>query len=137
MATESKEVQTAREEVPARQPAEAGAEERPAYRPPADIYERADSLVAVVDMPGVDEKSVDIQVEKNILTISGQAEDEPLNGYRPLYQEFESGRFLRQFTLSDEVDCNRIEATVQDGVLRIVLFKAEAARARRITVRAG
>lgn len=127
----SNELQTAREEAPAPET------EAKAYVPPTDIYERADSLVAVVDMPGVDEKTVDIQVEKNILTISGRVEDEPLADHRPLYQEYETGRFLRQFTLSDEVDCARIEATVQDGVLRIVLPKAEAARPRRIEVRAG
>lgn len=136
MASESKELQTTREELTAHTQTES-VDERPAYLPPTDIYEREDSLVAVIDMPGVDEKSVDIQVEKNILTISGRVEDEPFNGYRPVYQEFESGRFVRQFTLSNEVDCGRIEATVQDGVLRIVLPKSEAARARRIIVRAG
>jgi HSP20 family protein len=137
MASESKEMQTALDERPAQQASETRDDEHPAYTPQADIYERADSLVAVIDMPGVDETSVDIQVERSLLTISGRVEEEPQNGYRPVYQEFESGRFLRQFTLSDEVDCGRIEATVQDGVLRIVLPKAEGARPRRIAVRAG
>jgi HSP20 family protein len=136
MASDSKELQTAREELPTQTPAEA-VDERLAYVPPTDIYEREDSLVATIDMPGVDEKTVDIQVDKNILTIRGRVEDEPLNGYRPVYQEFEYGRFVRQFTLSNEVDCSRIEATVQHGVLRLVLPKAESARPRRIIVRAG
>lgn len=136
MSNESKELQTAREELPATQAPEAK-QEHHTYIPPTDIYERADSLVAVVDMPGVDEKSVDIQVEKNVLTISGRVEDEPLADHKPLYQEYDTGRFFRQFTLSDEVDCSRIEASVQDGVLRIVLPKADAAKPRRILVRAG
>ena len=137
MASESKEMQTTREDSPTtHQASDVAAAER-TYVPPADIYERVDSLVAVVDMPGVDEKSVEIEVERNLLTISGRVEEEPLNDHRPLHVEFECGRFLRQFTLSDEVDCGRIEATVQDGVLRIVLPKAEAARPRRIQVRAS
>lgn len=105
--------------------------------PAADIYERDDSLVVVADMPGVDEKSIDIRVERNILTIEGRVEPPALDGFELVYSELDTGDYHRAFTLSDEVDVNKIEASVRHGVLRIVLPKAEQARPRKITVKSG
>ena len=105
--------------------------------PAADVYEGADGLVVVADMPGVDEKSVDINVERNVLTIEGRVEPDRQEGYQLVYREYEPGDYRRAFVLSDEVDVARIEASVKHGVLRIVLPKAEAAKARKITVKTG
>ena len=137
MSSESKELQTTPETAPAKPAARRPAPEPVLLTPPADIYERADSLVVLLDMPGVDEKSVDIQVERNLLTVSATAEPEIVAEHQLNYAEYMWGRYARQFTLSDEVDCGRIEATVRDGVLRVVLPKAESAKPRRIAVRAG
>ena len=100
--------------------------ERPvALVPGADIIETSNSLIVIADMPGVDEMSVDIHVEHNVLTVAGRAQAEKFEGFQLGYQEFESGRFARQFTLSDEVDVNGIEASDRHGVLGIRLPKVE------------
>jgi len=112
--------------------------ERTVFVPRTDIYARDDdALVLVADMPGVDENSVDINVEHRILTISGRVPPEQVENHRPTYTEFETGDFERSFTLNEEVDVDRIEATVKNGVLRLVLPKSEAAKPKKIAVKAG
>jgi HSP20 family molecular chaperone IbpA len=104
------------------------------FKPRADIFETAESIVVVADMPGVDEGSVDITLEKNILTIDGRVEPDRHEGYRLGHREYEVGNYSRAFALSDEVDREGIEATVKNGVLRLTLPKAGPARARKIPV---
>lgn len=104
------------------------------YMPRVDIYERGDETVLVADMPGVDESNIDITLEKNILTIRGYVEN-TMEGYGLAYGEYGEGDFERTFALSNEVDRDKIEATVKDGVLRLVLPKAEEARTRKIKVK--
>lgn len=106
------------------------------YMPRVDIYEQDDETVLVADMPGVDEQSVDITLEKNVLTIKGYVED-VMEGYGLAYGEYGVGDFERTFALSDEVDRNKIQASMKDGVLRLVLPKAEEARTRKIAVKTG
>jgi HSP20 family molecular chaperone IbpA len=101
-----------------------------------DIYEAKDAIMLVADMPGVDEKTVDITLDKNILTISGAVEPDAFEGYQLGYSEYGTGDYQRSFTVSDEIDGDRIAATVKDGVLRVTLPKAEKVRARKIIVRA-
>jgi HSP20 family protein len=105
------------------------------YMPRVDIYEQDDETVLVADMPGVDEKSVDITLEKNVLTIKGLRRD--MEGYGLAYSEYGVGDYERTFALSDEVDRNKIQASMKDGVLRLVLPKAEEARTRKIAVKTG
>lgn len=107
------------------------------YTPDVDILERKDEIVVTADLPGVDEKTLDITLEKNVLTIFGRVE--PMNDlakHRLAYSEYGVGDYQRAFTLSDEVDKNRIQATMKNGVLRLVLPKAEAAKTRKISVSA-
>jgi HSP20 family molecular chaperone IbpA len=111
--------------------------ERKLFMPHTDIYETDAEIVVVADMPGVDEKSVDITLEKNFLTITGTADDTAAEGRRLAYAEYETGDYQRTFTLSDEVDREGIAAVVKNGVLRLTLPKAAQARAKRIAVRAG
>jgi len=111
--------------------------ERTVFIPRADIYERDDALVLVADMPGVDKDNVEINVDRRVLTISGRVATEPVEDYRLTYAEYETGDFERSFTLTEEVDVDKIEATVKNGVLRLVLPKSEAAKPRKITVKAG
>jgi HSP20 family molecular chaperone IbpA len=109
---------------------------RTVFSPQVDILERKEGIVVTADMPGVDEKSIDINLEKNVLTIYGAVEDETPAGYRPFYAEYGLGDYERVFTLSDEIDRERIQATVKNGVLKLVLPKAEAAKSKKITVKA-
>lgn len=107
------------------------------FTPRADIYETEDTIVVVADIPGAHEDSIEITVEKNILTINAYVEPEAPEGYSLAFAEYEVGDFQRSFRLSDEIDRSRIEATVKDGVLRLYLPKAPEAMARKISVKAG
>jgi len=107
------------------------------YIPRVDIYETGDDVVLVADMPGVDEDGVDITLEKNVLTISGNILPADREGYSLAYSEYREGDYERTFALSNEVDRNRIEATIQDGVLMLTLPKAEEMKARKIAVRSA
>lgn len=104
------------------------------YAPNVDILERKDEIVVTADLPGVDEKSLDITIEKNVLTINGQVDQDVPEPYRLAYSEYGVGDYQRAFTLSDEVDKERIKATMKNGVLRLVMPKAAAVRVRKIIV---
>jgi len=107
------------------------------FTPRVDIYETKDALVLVADMPGVDEKSVDVQLEKNILTITGCVYTDEAKGRSIVYSEYETGDYERTFTLSDEIDSEKIKATVKNGVLRLELPKAEKAKPKKIIIQAA
>jgi len=111
---------------------------RTVFSPQVDIVEKKEEIVVTADMPGVDEKSVDINLERNILTIFGAVEeDDLLTKHQPYHAEYGIGDYERVFTLSDEIDRDRIQATVRNGVLKVILPKAEAAKSRKIAVKAG
>lgn len=107
------------------------------FVPRTDIYEMDDKIVIVADMPGADKDSIDITLEKNILTINATIDPHVPQGYTLQAAEYEVGDFHRTFRLSNEVDRNKIEAVVKDGVLRLYLTKASEAQARKIGVKAG
>jgi len=110
--------------------------ERKVYSPAVDIVERKDDIVVIADMPGVDEKSVDITLQKNILTIYGRVEPDVPEKHTLSLSEYGIGDYQRVFTLTDEVDRERIEATVKNGVVRIVLPKADIVKTKKISVKA-
>jgi HSP20 family protein len=105
------------------------------YVPRADIYEAEDKVTVIADMPGVDENSVDITLEKNILTIRGFVQTQTFEHHTLSYAEYGVGDYERSFVLSNEIDRERIEATVKNGVLRLALPKQEAAKTRKIEVK--
>jgi HSP20 family protein len=108
------------------------------FSPQVDIVEKKEEIVVTADMPGVDEKSVDISLEKNILTIFGAIEEDSLLTKHQLYHaEYGIGDYERVFTVSEEINRDRIQATVKNGVLTVILPKAEAPKSRRIAVKAG
>ena len=109
---------------------------RKVYIPQVDIYETKDTIVLVADMPGVDEKSVDITLEKNVLTITGDVLQTDYKGYNISYAEYETGDYQRAFTISDEVDRDKIDASVRNGVLKVTLPKAEKAKVKKIVIKA-
>lgn len=111
--------------------------DRRVYVARADIYETDEAIVVLADVPGADENSVDITIEKNVLTIYAEVEPEQPGEHSLIYQEFDVGDYERSFVLSNQVDRSKIEATVKDGVLRLYLPKMPEAQARKISVRAG
>ena len=107
------------------------------FVPRADIYELDDHIVVIVDVPGAGEDSIDITLEKNVLSISAFVEPVELEGYSLSLAEYEVGDYQRSFRISDEIDRENIDATVKDGVLRLYLPKANEAQARKISVKAA
>ena len=106
------------------------------YTPAVDIIEKKDEIVVIADMPGVDEKSVDITLEKNLLTIYGKVEPHIPENHSLSAAEYGVGDYQRVFTISDEIDREKIRASVKNGVLRLNLPKAEQARTKKIEVKA-
>src|SRR5512139_3730756 len=110
--------------------------ERRVYAPAVDIIERKDDIIVIADMPGVDENSLDITLEKNVLTINGRVEARIPERHRLSLAEYGVGDYQRVFTLTSEVDRERIQASVKNGVLTLSLPKAEALKTRKIPVKA-
>ncbi|SFM72547.1 Hsp20/alpha crystallin family protein [Thermodesulforhabdus norvegica] len=108
----------------------------PVYIPNVDIYETSDALIVLADMPGVAPENVDIDVRDDTLTIRGTV-DMPGKDENPVLVEYEVGDYYRQFTLGRAIDQSRIEASMKDGVLKLVLPKVDVAKPRKIEVKAG
>ena len=108
---------------------------RPVFLPPADIYETNDAIVVMAEMPGVGPDGVDITLERRVLTIRGRSGASEHTGYQRVYNEYADGDYERVFTLSEAIDRDKIEATLRDGVLHLVLPKAEPARVRKIELK--
>jgi len=107
------------------------------YNPDVDIIERKDHIAVVADMAGVDEKSLEITLEKNVLSIYGKVDAEIPEKMRLAYAEYGVGDYQRVFTISGEIDRDKIEATVKNGVLKLILPKAEVQKTRKIEVKSG
>lgn len=109
---------------------------RKIYSPAVDIIERKDDILVLADMPGVNDASVDITLEKNVLTIYGKVDPEIPEKHTLYLSEYGVGDYQRVFTLTDEVDREKIQATVKNGVLKILLPKAEVLKTKKISVKA-
>jgi HSP20 family protein len=113
---------------------QAGTWSRPAVMP-VDSYRNGDEFVIAFDLPGVDRDAIDIDVERNVLTV--RAERRPVNlgdGAEAHLTERPLGVFSRQLFLGDALDTDRIDATYDNGVLVLRIPIAERARPRKITV---
>ena len=104
------------------------------YVPDVDICETADSMWLWADMPGVDEQSIDLNLADGVLTIEGRVTVKEYEHLAPVYTEYNVGNYLRRFTVSRDIDANRIRARMTNGVLELELPKNESAKPRRITV---
>ena len=100
--------------------------------PPVDIYDSPEGLVLLADLPGVASEDLKVGLEENTLTI--QASPKHLVDGEATYKEFELVNFFRQFELSEEVDQEKISASLSHGVLRLSLPRAEKAKPREIPV---
>jgi HSP20 family protein len=104
---------------------------------PVDLYRDGDRFVALVDLPGVSPETIDITAEKNVLTIKAERSESRSEGTESLVTERRSGTFFRQLRLGDGLDVERVEATYENGVLRVTIPVAEKALPRRIQVSVG
>jgi HSP20 family protein len=109
-----------------------------AFTPSFDVKETKDALVIQADLPGMSEKDVTISVAGNRLTISGERKAEETKEDESYYMfERTYGSFNRTFTLPEEVELDKVQAELKDGVLRLTLPKRPDAQAKKIQVKAG
>lgn len=131
----AQELKTTEHQMPSKLDGSERTRSGPVFVPRADIYETPDSVVLLVDMPGVASDGVDITLEKRTLAIRGYAADQAHQNYRQVYAEYSPGDYERVFTLSEDIDRDGIEASQKNGVLRLVLPKAAPAKARKIQLK--
>jgi len=136
MAEETKALEVQKQEITASENGER-TRECMCFVPRADIFETDENIYLVVDVPGADENSIDITIEKNVLTLNAYTEAQDLDGYGLNLNEYEIGDYQRSFRLSNAIDRDKIQASVKDGVLRLQLPKAGEAKTRKIEVNAG
>lgn len=106
------------------------------FLPAVDIFETDDAVTVLAEMPGVDKGGVDINLEDDVLTLKGKREGDAGKDEVVLLKEYESGSYLRRFTVSEAIDRDKIEATMQDGMLTLKLPKVAPAKPRKIEVKA-
>ena len=105
--------------------------------PPVDIFEDAEALTVLADMPGVAPGHLTIDLHEGVLTITGHAAAPEGANEVPVVREYQAGTFQRNFTLSEAIDQERIQATLKNGVLQLRLPKAQRAKPRQIAIQAG
>lgn len=127
------ETQVTKREENAVQAAQAPETER-TYIPDVDISESNEHIRLVANMPGVDQTSVGVTVENNVLTVEGNAQVEAPEGYDLVGREYGVGKFRRDFTLSNAVDIDGIKARVRHGVLEVTIPKREEVKTRKIEI---
>ena len=104
--------------------------------PPVDVYENADELLVVADIPGASSDGIDVQLEKAQLTILAKRADDTAAG-DPVATEYRSRDYFRVFSVPQGIDASRIDAQLTAGVLRLRLPKSESLKPRRIEVKQG
>jgi HSP20 family protein len=104
---------------------------------PMDAWRRGDAVEVAFDLPGIDPASVDLTVEKNVLTVKAERRWQPQEDRHFLVRERPQGSFTRQIVFSDAVDLDKVEARYENGVLLLTAPVAEAAKPHKIEIKAG
>jgi HSP20 family protein len=107
------------------------------FRPDIDILENPDGYVVYADLPGVDDKSIDVRLDRGTLTLDARLATLPETGWSPIHTEYRVGSYHRDFRISEDIDTSGVSAKMQNGVLELVLPKSENRRPRAIQVQAG
>ncbi|MCC6624116.1 MAG: Hsp20/alpha crystallin family protein [Deltaproteobacteria bacterium] len=108
--------------------------DRPVVKPAVDIYESADELLLVVDLPGVQPGDVSVDIDKDILTIQAKREGRPNGGARVLAGDTQPFDYKRVFTVPNTIDPDKIKADLVAGVLEVHLPRHEKTKPRRIQI---
>ena len=108
------------------------------WSPVVEVFERGDDLVIRAEVPGVRREEIELRVENDTLTLQGERKREiDEEGGKTYRSERAYGAFMRRFTLPTTVDSSKISATHKDGVLELVLPKAESSKPRRLEIQAA
>lgn len=114
---------------------------RVAHPMPIDVYATDDNVVIVAAVPGMSPDDLDLSIQRNTITLSGKvhnvADSEDTQGATWYVHELTSGTYRRSLTLPFPVDADKADATFENGILRVVLPKAEASKPRKIAIHAG
>ena len=102
-------------------------------QPHVDIIENETAITLFVDLPGVCKEEIDIDVREGVLTLTGPLSP-PKDNWQPLLREFQMSGFSRRFTLNERIDAGRINAHLENGVLKLDLPKLEQAKPRKIEI---
>ena len=108
------------------------------FAPPVDVYEDEHNVVLKIEVPGIEEKDIDVRIENNTLTVHGERKfekEEKEENYRRVERQY--GSFTRTFALPNTVDAEKVQANYDKGVLRIQLAKKAEARPKQIKVNVG
>jgi HSP20 family protein len=105
------------------------------FTPAVDIFETDKEITLLADMPGVTSKALSIDLHENILTLDGDVKLPERADEVDIMREYRTGKYYRQFTLSQVIDQSKIDAVLKDGVLRLRLPKVEAPTPRKIVVK--
>ncbi len=109
-----------------------------AFAPPVDVYEDEHNVTLKIEVPGIDEKDIDVRIENNTLTVHGERKfekDEKEENYRRVERQY--GSFTRTFTLPNTVNQDSVHADYDKGVLKITLAKKAEAKPKQIKVNIG
>ena len=107
------------------------------FRPDIDILENRDGYVIYADLPGADDKSVEVRLDRGTLTLDARLATGPDSSWTPLHAEYRFGSYHREFRISEDIDSAGVAAKMQNGVLELVLPKSAERRPRAIQVQAG
>jgi len=104
------------------------------FSPLVDIFEDDQALTIIADMPGVPSDNVSIDLQEDILTLTGAPSLAVPDNEEIVIQEFETGKYFRQFTLSEVIDQANIKANLNHGVLHVTLPKIGPAKPRKVQI---
>jgi HSP20 family protein len=111
-------------------------EEEVVLAPPVDIFEDLHGITVQAEMPGVSKERLNVQADRNSLVIEGEVAIDMPSGMEAVYADVHSTRYRRSFVLSGELEPDRIQATMKDGVLSVRIPKRAEFRPRKIEIRA-
>ncbi|MBX9690868.1 MAG: Hsp20/alpha crystallin family protein [Cyanobacteria bacterium] len=110
-------------------------ETKRSYKAPVAVYESSEAYVVLVELPGADEKAIQVRVEKGVLTVQAPLKLELPSGAIPKYSEIRLGDYVRTFDLGDQIDEEKIDATFKAGLLKLTMPKGKNAKARKIPIK--
>src|SRR5881275_2695708 len=108
------------------------------FAPPVDVYEDEHNITLKIEVPGIDEKDIDVSIENNTLTVRGERKfekEEKEENFRRVERQY--GSFTRSFTLPNTVDAEQVQAQYEKGILKVQLAKKAEAKPRQIKVNVG
>ena len=109
-----------------------------AFAPPVDVYEDEHNITLKIEVPGIEEKDIDVRIENNTLTVHGERKfekEEKEENYRRVERQY--GSFTRSFTLPNTVNAESVQANYDKGVLKVKMAKKAEARPKQIKVNVG